>query len=116
MLLGGATTLGSWETSNWACSALNKWVTVFSPTLSTKSTSFWRKQQSIAVSRLKRGEDDNPTIGIILCDSKDETIVKYSVMQENHHLFASKYQRILPTEDELIAEIAREKRLIDGLK
>lgn len=65
---------------------------------------------------LKRGEDDNPTIGIILCDSKDETIVKYSVMQENHHLFASKYQRILPTEDELIAEIAREKRLIDGLK
>ena len=61
---------------------------------------------------LKRGEDDNPTIGIILCDSKDETIVKYSVIQENQHLFASKYQRILPTEEELIAEIEREKRLI----
>jgi len=64
---------------------------------------------------LKRGEDDNPTIGIILCDSKDETIVKYSVIKENPQLFASKYQRILPTADELIAEIEREKRLIEGL-
>lgn len=61
---------------------------------------------------LKRGEDDNPTIGIILCDSKDETVVKYSVIQESQQLFASKYQRILPTEEELIAEIEREKRLI----
>lgn len=64
---------------------------------------------------LKRGEDDNPTIGIILCDSKDETVVKYSVIQESQQLFASKYQRILPTEAELIAEIEREKRLIGGL-
>ncbi len=63
---------------------------------------------------LKRGEDDNPTIGIILCDSKDETIVKYSVLKENQQLFASKYQRILPTEEELIAEIEREKQLIEG--
>lgn len=64
---------------------------------------------------LKRGEDDNPTIGIILCDSKDETVVKYSVIKENQQLFASKYQRILPTEQELTAEIAREKRLIGDL-
>jgi predicted nuclease of restriction endonuclease-like (RecB) superfamily len=63
---------------------------------------------------LKRGEDDNPTIGIILCDCKDETVVKYSVIQESQQLFASKYQRILPTEEELIAEIEREKRLIGG--
>lgn len=61
---------------------------------------------------LKRGADDNPTSGIILCDSKDETIVKYSVIKENQQFFASKYQRILPTEAELIAEIEREKRLI----
>ena len=64
---------------------------------------------------LKRGEDDNPTIGIILCDSKDETVVKYSVIKENQQLFASKYQRILPTELELTAEIEREKRLIGDL-
>lgn len=62
---------------------------------------------------LKRGEDDNPTIGIILCDSKDETIVKYSVLEGSQQLFASKYQRVLPTEEELIAEIVREKRLIN---
>ncbi len=62
---------------------------------------------------LKRGEDDNPTIGIILCDSKDETIVKYSVLEGSQKLFASKYQRVLPTEEELIAELAREKRLIN---
>ena len=62
---------------------------------------------------LKRGTDDNPTIGIILCNSKDDTIVKYSVLKDNEQLFASKYKRILPTEDELIAEIAREKRLIE---
>jgi predicted nuclease of restriction endonuclease-like (RecB) superfamily len=61
---------------------------------------------------LKRGEDDNPTIGIILCDSKDETVVKYSVIKESQQLFASKYQRVLPSEAELIAEIEREKRLI----
>ena len=65
---------------------------------------------------LKRGEDDNPTIGIILCDSKDETVVKYSVIKESQQLFASKYQRVLPTEEELIAEIEREKRLIGGLQ
>ncbi len=61
---------------------------------------------------LKRGEGDNPTIGIILCDSKDETIVKYSIIPDSQQLFAAKYQRILPTEAELIAEIAREKRVI----
>ena len=65
---------------------------------------------------LKRGEDDNPTIGLILCDSKDETIVRYSVIKESQQLFASKYQRILPTEDELIAEIEREKRLFREAK
>lgn len=62
---------------------------------------------------LKRGADDNPTIGIILCEDKDETIVRYSVLQENQQLFASKYQRVLPTEAELIAELERERRLIE---
>lgn len=62
---------------------------------------------------LKRGADDNPTIGIILCEDKDATIVRYSVLQENQQLFASKYQRILPTEAELVAELERERRLIE---
>ncbi|MDR3127007.1 MAG: PDDEXK nuclease domain-containing protein [Tannerellaceae bacterium] len=50
---------------------------------------------------LKRGEDDNPTIGIILCTEKDETMVKYSMLQENKQIFASKYKTVLPTEEEL---------------
>ena len=56
---------------------------------------------------LKKGEDDNPTIGIILCTEKDETIVKYSILAENEQLFASKYRLYLPSEDEL-------KRLIES--
>lgn len=50
---------------------------------------------------LKKGADDNPTIGIILCTEKDETVVKYSVMSENEKLFASKYRTYLPDEKEL---------------
>jgi hypothetical protein len=50
---------------------------------------------------LKRSADDNPTIGIILCTEKDETIVKYSVLSENEQLFASKYRLYLPKEEEL---------------
>jgi predicted nuclease of restriction endonuclease-like (RecB) superfamily len=61
---------------------------------------------------LKRGNDDNPTIGIILCAEKDETIVKYSILKENQRLFAAKYMPYLPTEAELIAEVEREKRLL----
>ena len=59
---------------------------------------------------LKRGADDNPTIGIVLCAEKDETIVKYSILKENKQLFASKYKTVLPTEDELAEMISREKQ------
>jgi len=55
---------------------------------------------------LKRGVDDNPTLGIILCTEKDDTIVKYSVLKESKHLFASKYKTVLPTETELADMIA----------
>ena len=53
--------------------------------------------------------DDNPTIGIILCADKDESIVKYSVLADNENLFASKYRLYLPTEEELQAELQREQ-------
>jgi len=62
---------------------------------------------------LKRGEDDNPTIGIILCKDREETLVRYSVLQESEQLFASKYRLILPTEEELAAEVDREIRMIE---
>ena len=62
---------------------------------------------------LKRSEGDSPTIGIILCSQKDETVVKYSILKDNEQLFAAKYRLYLPSEEELIAEIEREKRLIN---
>ena len=56
---------------------------------------------------LKRGLDDNPTIGIILCTDKDDTIVRYSVLSESQQLFASKYRLVLPSEEELREELER---------
>lgn len=50
---------------------------------------------------LKRSHGDNPTIGILLCSEKDETIVKYSVLNDKNNLFASKYLLYLPKEEEL---------------
>lgn len=55
-----------------------------------------------------KGETDNPTIGIILCSQKSETVVKYSVLKDSKQLFASKYKLYLPTEEELKEEIERE--------
>ena len=57
---------------------------------------------------IKDGQD-NPTIGIILCSDKKDTIVKYSVLNDNKNLFASKYQLYLPTEKELALEIEKQK-------
>ncbi len=57
---------------------------------------------------LEKSEEDNPTIGIILCTSKDNTVVKYSVLNDNANLFVSKYQLYLPTEKELKEEIEKD--------
>ena len=59
----------------------------------------------------KRGEGDNPTIGIILCADTDEDIARYSILHGNEQLFASKYKLYLPTEEELRAEIETQKAL-----
>ncbi|TDQ79188.1 PDDEXK nuclease domain-containing protein [Sphingobacterium yanglingense] len=61
---------------------------------------------------LERKEDDNPTIGLLLCTETDRTIAKYSVLNENKQLFASKYLPYLPSEEELEAEIEREKNVL----
>lgn len=58
---------------------------------------------------LRKQTDDNPTIGIILCTEKDETIVKYSVLAENEYLFASKYRLYLPKEEELVQLIEQDR-------
>lgn len=58
---------------------------------------------------LKRGVDDNPTLGIVLCSETDEDIARYSILRGNEQLFASKYKLYLPTEEELKMEIERQK-------
>ena len=60
---------------------------------------------------LKRGEGDNPTLGIVLCSETDEDIARYSVMHGSEQLFASKYKLYLPTEDEIRAEIEAQKAI-----
>ena len=60
-----------------------------------------------------RKEDDNPTLGIVLCSNRNEAIVKYSVLHENKQLFASKYLLYLPSEEELKKEIERGRKLLD---
>ena len=65
---------------------------------------------------LKRGADDNPTLGIIICTDKSETMVKYSVLQESQQIFASKYKTILPSEEELADMIQRENTKINILE
>ncbi len=56
-----------------------------------------------------KADNDNPTIGVLLCTYKDETLVKYSLLNDSKQLFASKYKLYLPTEKELINEIEQSK-------
>lgn len=56
---------------------------------------------------------DNPTIGLILCADKSEAVAKYSVLSESQQLFATKYLKFLPTEEELKLEIERERKMIE---
>lgn len=58
--------------------------------------------------------DDNPTIGLILCTEKSETVARYSVLNDRKQIFASKYMLSLPTEEQLRLEIERERRLIES--
>ena len=58
-------------------------------------------------------EDDNPTIGIILCSQKNEAIVKYSVLNDAQQVFASRYRFALPTAEELQREIEIERKRIE---
>jgi predicted nuclease of restriction endonuclease-like (RecB) superfamily len=62
---------------------------------------------------LRRVPADNPTVGIILCAQKDRSVVRYSMLQGHEQLFATKYKLVLPSEEELRAELVREQRMLD---
>lgn len=60
----------------------------------------------------ERNEGDNPAIGIVLCSETDQDIARYSVLKGNEQIFASKYRLFLPTDEELRAEIERQKEIL----
>ena len=62
---------------------------------------------------LKKVEGDNPTLGIVLCAETDEDIAKYSVLNGNEQLFASKYKLYMPSEEELKREIETQKHFFE---
>ena len=61
--------------------------------------------------QLKRGEGDNPTLGIVLCSDTDSDIAKYSILHGNEQLFATKYRLCLPSDEELRKEIEVQKQI-----
>lgn len=63
-----------------------------------------------------RSEGDNPTLGLILCSERNAAVAKYSLLADKPQLFASKYQRLIPTEDELRAELERDRALLENAK
>ena len=59
---------------------------------------------------LVKGEDDQPTIGVLLCTDTDSTIARYSVLHDSDQLYAAKYMTYMPTEEELRREIEHQKQ------
>lgn len=62
---------------------------------------------------LHKQENDNPTIGLLLCTETDSVVAKYSVLNDKSQLFASKYVHYLPSEEELVREIEQQKLLFE---
>ena len=62
--------------------------------------------------KFHKSEDDNPTIGLILCSEPSLAVAKYSVLSESKQLFSSKYLPFLPTVEELQKELLRERNLL----
>lgn len=63
---------------------------------------------------LYKNDDDNPTIGLLLCSEKNEAVAKYSVLNDKTNMFASKYQFTLPTAQELERQIEKERKRLEN--
>jgi len=64
--------------------------------------------------RSVKQKDDNPTVGLILCEDKKDAVVRYTLPKNNKQIFASRYKLYLPTEDELVKELKRERFLVES--
>ena len=58
--------------------------------------------------RIEKLPDENPTIGILLCAEKNDTVVKITLPKDNKTILASQYQLYLPTEKQLLRELKKE--------
>jgi predicted nuclease of restriction endonuclease-like (RecB) superfamily len=58
---------------------------------------------------------DNPTVGLILCSDKSESVAKYSVLKDSKQLFAAKYVEFLPSEEDLKFIIEKERKMIENI-
>jgi len=58
-----------------------------------------------------KGANENPTVGLILCEDKKDAVVRYTLSKNNKQVFASRYKLYLPTEAELVRELKRERGL-----
>lgn len=63
--------------------------------------------------RVMKQKDDNPTVGLVLCEDKKDAVVRYTLSRENKQIFASKYKLYLPTESELKRELLEETKRIE---
>ena len=61
-------------------------------------------------------EGDNPPIGIVLCADKSESVVKFTLPENETQIFASKYKLYLPSEEELLQELRRQYRALENGK
>lgn len=61
-------------------------------------------------------EGDNPSIGIVLCADKSESVVKYTLPENETQIFASKYKLYLPSEEELLRELKQEYQALESIK
>lgn len=61
--------------------------------------------------RYEKQPDENPTIGILLCTEKNDTAVRLALPEDNKTILASKYQLFLPTEEQLRAEVEKQKQI-----
>lgn len=66
--------------------------------------------------RYEKSADENPTIGILLCAEKNDTLVRMSLPEDNNSIVASKYQLYLPTEQQLINEVEKVKSVLKSIK
>ena len=66
--------------------------------------------------RIEKLPEENPTIGILLCTQKNDTLVRMTLPEDNKTILASEYKLYLPTSEQLIKEVDTVKKLAKGKK